>query len=288
MSYMMNLFTSSQIEKSMKCRLCSGSLTELYTLTLMRKITVKYYTCNQCRCLQTEEPYWLSEAYSDPVRYTDTFAAHRCVSMSQVTYLIFKLFGLTNRERLLDWGGGDGLLTRMLRDLGINAYCYDLYGKNLYAGGFNGNLDDSYDMVTAFEVLEHMASPANELQRIFSLQPKVLLFSTCLYYGQGKSWSYLAPYSGRHIFFFSRESLQILAKQFQYEYIENNNLIVFYRLRLSSHKKWKLKFLLSQIGLRLASVILSLKPPTSLMIDDWNEMRCRVKDYDSIKQSNAS
>lgn len=39
---------------------------------ILHKYTVQYYQCPQCEYLCTEEPYWLKEAYANPINDTDT------------------------------------------------------------------------------------------------------------------------------------------------------------------------------------------------------------------------
>ena len=72
--------------------------------------------------------------------------------LTDMTIMIARGFGLSEQEQVLDWGGGDGLLVRLLRDAGLDAYHHDRYADNLYAAGFEGDPTKRYSMVTAFEV----------------------------------------------------------------------------------------------------------------------------------------
>lgn len=255
-----------------KCRLCGRSVELMFNKKIMHKYSTTYYRCCSCGCLQTQVPYWLKEAYRDPVRYTDTFAAQRCGRMSRLIFIITKILRLSVSLKVLDWGGGDGLLTRMLRDLGIDAYSFDMYSKNTYAGGFDRMPNHNYDFITAFEVLEHMAYPREELGEIFGLEPRFILFSTCLYEGQDSEWPYLAPYSGRHIHFFTRKAMEGIATRYGYSVIMNNNLFFYYKRRLQPIVKQAITFLMSERGYRLAQIAVPFVPTRCLTDSDYQLM----------------
>jgi len=262
----------------LKCRLCDGKTESLFTLRNMHRYDVRYYLCSCCNSLQTENPFWLDEAYSDPVRYTDTFAAQRALSMPRLTLFVAWILGIPSSSNVLDWGGGDGLTTRILRDLGFAAHCHDKYAANTYAGGFNFDEATQYDIVTCFEVLEHMVNPRIELGELLARRPRMVFLSTCFYSGQDESWTYLAPYSGRHIFFYTVEALASFAESRGYDYILTNNLIVFSSTPISKLRKLAIRFILSQKGKWTTGIYLSLRPPRGRTERDWYEMRIKVGD----------
>jgi hypothetical protein len=169
-------------------------------------------------------------------------------------------------------------MTRFLRDLGFDARNYDMYEINTYAGGFDDEPEISYDIATSFEVLEHMANPKDELALIFARNPKIMLMSTCFFEDQDKEWEYLAPYSGRHIFFYSTQGLRHIAAKYGYSAIFSNNLILIYRVSISKWRRKLIRFTLSNLGQRLTALLLVLFPPRGRMIEDWREMRSRVGD----------
>ncbi|WP_258864642.1 class I SAM-dependent methyltransferase [Helicobacter sp. MIT 99-10781] len=147
----------------------------------------------------------------------------------------------TSKQKiLLDFGGGTGLLVRLLRDSGIEAFWEDKYCQNLFARGFeweSGNprlrgLDSVFtqeklskqakmptpELATSFEVFEHLPNPLEEIESMLSCAPN-LLFSTELLpsfipksSGQN-AWWYYGFAHGQHISFYSRESLEFIAKK---------------------------------------------------------------------------
>ncbi len=125
-------------------------------------------------------------------------------------------------------------MVRLLRDIGIDAHLYDKYASNHYASGFSMSMVEKYDMVTAFEVLEHLIKPSKELADLFDLQPTVVVASTMLFNGQGADWSYLGPAKSEHVFFYSERALRLIGNRFGYSVeILKTNIIIFYKNPIS-------------------------------------------------------
>lgn len=265
-------------DKKETCRLCNGQADYCFTLRNMGRYDIKYFVCSACGSMQTEKPYWLDEAYANAIRYTDTYVGERSQRMPRLAYCLAKLFKLPQTASILDWGGGNGLMTRLLRDLGFDARNYDMYDKNSYAGGFDDEAGKNYDMITSFEVLEHMAEPKDEIAQIFERNPKVIFMSTCFFCGEDINWSYLAPYSGRHIFFYSPKALLEIASSRGYSAILFNNLIVYYKEPISKWTKKMIRFCLSERGQWWINLWLAIRPPKGLMGEDWQTMREKVGD----------
>jgi hypothetical protein len=49
------------------CKICNKANDSIFTLKILNKYEIKYYHCSCCGFLQTEEPYWLDEAYSESI-----------------------------------------------------------------------------------------------------------------------------------------------------------------------------------------------------------------------------
>jgi 2-polyprenyl-3-methyl-5-hydroxy-6-metoxy-1,4-benzoquinol methylase len=124
-----------------------------------------------------------------------------------------------DRHRIdhLDFGGGSGLMSRLLVQEGWRSTSYDpfLAGQGEPAGVRPGR----YNLITAFEVMEHVPQP-NELidqLRRYMDDDGMILFSTLLsdghiVPGRRLTWWYVSPRNG-HISLFSRASLSRLARR---------------------------------------------------------------------------
>ena len=120
------------------CPICDSGRREIFTAEILHQYKIKYFFCDNCGFLQTEEPFWLNEAYSNAIADTDTGIVARNLSISKkLTCILYFLF---NKEgKYLDVAGGYGLLTRMMRDIGFNFYWQDVYCQNIFAEGFEFN-----------------------------------------------------------------------------------------------------------------------------------------------------
>jgi hypothetical protein len=216
----------STLTSAEACRLCEGHLIPKYTAIVLHKYEVRYFECERCGSLQTEVPYWLDEAYQSHLSSLDSGAVQRNLQNLAAAYLISKLFKVRDA---VDFGGGGGLLCRLLRDYNVNCYVKDKYAVPTYGQGFSEPDFAAPNLVLAFEVLEHFAAPARELQDLFQSRPKVLLASTGIYNHQGADWWYLASETGQHVFFYSKKAVKIVADRFGYSSLLSGGFLLFVR-----------------------------------------------------------
>jgi hypothetical protein len=235
---------------------------------------VGYYECSSCGSLQTQEPTWLAAAYGDDsLPELDTYTGERVLMNRMLIYFLFKACGLCHsRDKLLDWGAGHGLLVRMLRDVGIDAYGYDKYEMNRFASTFEWRAEERYTMLTSFEVWEHFADPKSELDHIFGLQPEYALISTCEYHGQNEEWDYLGPAKSQHIFFYSRVAMKLIAARYGYQAVRfRPEYTFFYRKSVSRLRLAAVGFLMAHT--RLAEIVFAVKRKWSLAAQDHQRVR---------------
>lgn len=263
----MNIETTLSSEQL--CRLCGGSLGFQFKATVLARHSVDYLSCADCRSLQTEPPHWLAEAYASNLADLDTGAAQRCFVNLGASHMVARLFGLAN---IIDFGGGDGLHTRLLRDHGFNAHVEDAHARPGYAQGFSSPDFETPDLITAFEVMEHFANPAHDLDQIFARGAKAVLASTARWHGEGADWWYLTPTTGQHIFFYSEAAIALIARQHGYVLAHSGNYLLFLRPALASGAKVRLiKLLLRGRLPRLWSSLLQLRQPKGPDAD-WKKL----------------
>ena len=219
------------------CRLCKNLCSFQFSKKILGKYEIAYFECSNCHSLQTEEPYWLDEAYGEDAEKYDTGKASRSLENFFNLPSLLNCLKIDPSKPSVDWGGGGGLLTRLLRDIGINFFCYDLHLKSEYAQGFQWRYQtDKVQVVTAFEVVEHFADPSIEWRKIFELNPDFVICSTEVYRKQSQEWFYLSPHNGQHIFFYSEIALAIIAQRFAYTVYNVGCYLLFCKIPLSTQE----------------------------------------------------
>jgi hypothetical protein len=210
-----------------ECRLCGGPAQRTFNHIVLGKYCVDYFRCSDCGSLFTERPYWLGDAYAIPGVHLDVGMAYRTLKNWLAVAWVLRDLGIDPAASCLDYGGGLGLLTRLLRDSGYNFYTYDQYKRSYFADYF-----EKVDLatvkpvaITCFEVFEHFPYPREQLGSILALGADLILFTTEYCNRQTASdWSYLVPECGQHIFFYSRTGLASFVGSFGYDVLDGNFL----------------------------------------------------------------
>lgn len=216
------------------CRLCGGEARLYGQQTVLGKHRVSYYECVDCRSLQTEEPYWLDEAYKVEGLGLDVGACQRCVNLSIEVAACLTVLGFDRERACLDFGSGLGLFSRLMRDRGFNFRAYDKFIKPFFMDRFMGELGaGKWSALTAFEVFEHMPAPEKDSAELFVADPDVILFTTQTWKGQGLDWWYIVPLGGQHVFFYSDKALQMLAAKHGYTLIDLRSVKIFLNKKLT-------------------------------------------------------
>jgi hypothetical protein len=233
----------------MKCKICNYSSRAIFQQKILNKYCIQYYYCENCKFIQTEEPFWLEEAYSDAISVMDTGMISRNIENSKNLKLMIPFFIKEPQiKKFLDYGGGYGILVRLMRDIGYDFYWFDKYCQNIFAKGFEIKNNIKYELVTAFEVFEHLNDPINEIIQILDKSnADFLVFSTEVYKNEipdPRNWWYYSFESGQHISFYNIDTLKFISQKFNFELLTNNiNFHIFSKNKKSDFKfKLLLKF----------------------------------------------
>lgn len=233
------------------CKICGSACGEFGKMRIMRKYDAYYDLCPRCGYLQARDPFWLAESYQSPITQTDIGTVNRCVTNAVITQLVMFLC-FRSAGPFLDYGAGYGMFVRHMRDLGYDFWYHDSYCQNLFAEDFVADFTAArtFELVTAFEVFEHMPNPLEDLDRIFHCGRRILFTTELLPQpvpGMGKWWYHGADH-GQHIGFFSLRTLQYIAHKYSLclatngvntHYIGKDH-ITSSKLRLAFHPKARL------------------------------------------------
>jgi 2-polyprenyl-3-methyl-5-hydroxy-6-metoxy-1,4-benzoquinol methylase len=277
------------------CKICNSNSTKLFTGNILNKYIIDYFQCDDCNFIQTEKPYWLNESYSNAIASTDIGLLNRNNYFQNIASFIITSYFDCN-SKFLDYAGGYGVFVRLMRDNGFNFYRQDMYCENIFAKYFDisdCNPTDKFELITAFEVFEHLTNPIEEIGKIFE-KSDALLFSTELQpknkMNSTKDWWYFAEETGQHISFYTIKSLEIIAAKMNCNlYSNNTNLHILTKRKLKSNpfEKFKtrndrlfiVKFLAKTIAFIERKFTNKYEAQTlnSLLMKDFEYVKSRIK-----------
>ncbi len=259
----------------MICKICSAESNFFSDGEVLHKYHIKYFKCKNCGFLQTEEPYWLEESYKDAINRSDVGYVYRNIKLAEITSRLVKTF-FEKKNRFLDFGGGYGMFVRLMRDSGFDFYWMDKYCQNLFAADFAAAETErnSFNLVTAFELFEHLPNPINEIETMLSYSNNIF-FSTVLHPSdcpKPGEWWYYGEEHGQHISIFSKKSLEFIAGKYNLHLCTNNKN---YHL-LTKSKKNNLLFN-SVIYYSLVKYVKVFSINRSLLDSDFDLVKNKIK-----------
>lgn len=183
-------------------------------------VPIYYALCGQCKFCWSPDMYeWSLDEFlvyiynDDYIKFDPDYSGKRPINNAKIINSLFDK--RTHQIRHLDYGGGDGMLSQLLRKDGWDSASYDPFvdkGVDVKALG-------KFDLITAFEVFEHVPDVDSLMSDIKSLLSAdgMVLFSTLLSDGHiaknsKLTWWYASPRNG-HISLFSRNSIAVLAQK---------------------------------------------------------------------------
>ena len=198
-----------------------------FSARVLGKYAVDYYRCSTCGLLQTEDAYWLEEAYQNPIAVTDTGLIQRNFSIAaKLSALLY--FCFEPKGAYLDVAGGYGMLVRLMRDIGFDFYWNDPHCENVLARGFESDkAGRKYAALSAFEVLEHVHDPVMFVAGLMKTHAvRDLIFTTQTYAGEmpPTDWWYYAFETGQHISFYQPRTLAMLGKRLGLNFFSANGI----------------------------------------------------------------
>ncbi|WKL45997.1 class I SAM-dependent methyltransferase [Flavobacterium pectinovorum] len=250
----------------MNCKICNSESDVFFNSKILDKYDVSYYKCNCCGFVQTENPHWLDEAYSNAITSQDIGLLSRNVYYAPIVSSIIKFF-FKKEANFLDYGGGYGVFVRLMRDRGFNFYRYDKYCVNMFSKGYDDDDKTNYELITAFEVFEHLVYPVEEIQNMLK-KSRNIIFSTELQPKNFKNemdWWYVMPETGQHISLYSIETLQFIAKQNKLNLYSNNS--TFHLLTDKKISNFQFKIATNRYTAKIFNKI--FKYPDSLLMKDY-------------------
>ena len=224
------------------CKICNSVSRPFANARVLARHDVRYYRCDTCGFVQTEHPYWLDEAYGTALIAADVGVAQRNIELAAITQAVIQQFFRAD-ARFLDYGGGYGLFVRLMRDRGFDFRWHDRYAQNLLSRGFEAEADaDGFELVTAFEVLEHLVDPVPEVADMLRRGSSLLCTTRVLPPSNPKpnEWWYYALSGGQHVSLFTLDALRRLAARFGRRLLTDGQSIHLFTERDVSERRFRL------------------------------------------------
>ena len=190
--------------------------------------------------------------------------------------LILRTFN--KAAKFVDYGAGYGVLVRIMRDRGYDFYWQDAYCENLFAKHFVAKPGIKFELLTAFEVFEHLVDPLTEIKSMLDYSSN-LLFSTLLVPQGARTatdWWYFAPEHGQHVAFYTVDALKVVAKKFDLHLCTDGIGTHLLSRKPVSNRVFRFfthETLASQIARRLMRTRMHKK---SLLLDDFHAVSGNV------------
>ena len=238
--------------------------------TVLNKYKASYFLCPRCGFVQIEEPHWLSESYSEAITATDIGLLSRNTYYAVICGAVITCL-FNSRASFLDYGGGYGIFVRIMRDAGFDFHWKDRFCTNLFARGFEAPAagKQQYELVTAWEVMEHLVDPCSEIRLMFEHSGSILFSTELMPPSKPRpgEWWYFTPEHGQHISFYAAQTLSYIADKFGARIYSDGR-----SLHLLTQKKQFHPFLYKLItGRRVASIINHFGRRETLMQKDYQK-----------------
>ncbi len=198
-------------------------------------VPIYYHRCSACQFIFTTAfDHFTKDDFARYIyneQYLDVDPDYQEARPRGNADLVCNLFSTVRPRRILDYGGGNGVLAELLRAQGFSQV--DTFDP--FVPRYSARPTERYDCIVSFEVVEHSTDPARVFEDMndFLADPGLILFSTLLQPAdidqQGLNWWYAGPRNG-HVSLFTRTGLAMLVQPFGFKLGSfNDNLHVVFR-----------------------------------------------------------
>ena len=265
------------------CRACGAPAEPFASARVLDGVPADYERCPRCGLVMAVRPHWLDRAYAAPITRLDIGLLDRCLLLSHVTAAILRSERLRG-GRFLDWAGGYGALTRLMRDRGYDFAHLDPMAGNVFAAGHDREEvgGERYDLVTGFEVLEHLEDPYGALEPVAAATDRLLMTTQTLPEPapHPAEWWYYTLETGQHITLFTPRALEELATRLGFDGVVTGSFLhLFYRGRPSARTRALVARPQLAYGAGLLSTVLDRRH--SLLARDLEQIRQGAGERDS-------
>lgn len=209
--------------RRLACKICSGEADAYAEIVVRGHHCSLVYSCRNCSFVFIDPVYWLDEAYAEPITMSDVGYIYRNIAASE-KLCDFLNVKTSDSDYFVDFGGGYGLLVRLMRDKGFRFHLHEPLVSNLFARACTANRSKfaPYRALTAIEVFEHLLDPLAGTAEMAGWS-QCIVFTTELCpvaKPLPERWWYFGLEHGQHVSFYTTEALRILANRNGLQYFD--------------------------------------------------------------------
>lgn len=194
------------------CPICKSLASRLFTVMIRFGNSCELFSCTKCEFAFYPDQNWIDKSFSDELNSLDIGSVERVLLACDFLSEFINSEKLTG-AKFLDYGGGYGLQTRIMRDRGFNFNNFDPHTRPLFSKYFTGEPFGRYDLVSLIEVSLHFENPVAEFTKLMELGDCLVFTSVVPGKDFGPEWWYITGESGQHIAFYPLNSLKEIANQ---------------------------------------------------------------------------
>ena len=201
----------SVVNEPSHCPICGGSAEILREITILGEYAAFLRRCAGCEFCFLADPEWLESSFAAHLHQMDVGSVDRSGLMAQ---FLLGFLGASRRRRswrVLDIGGGDGLLVRLLRDRGIAAQFSDPHTTPTYDVGPAVADSDRFEVAVMSEVALHLTDPVGTFRGILERCDRLLFTAVVPPDPMPFDWWYLMPSTGQHVAFYPVPAIESIA-----------------------------------------------------------------------------
>ena len=194
------------------CAVCSGSTKFLFSYEVRGEHQASLRECLNCRFTYIANPHWLDESFSSELNDLDIGSVDRCLVLADFVEVLIRSMK-SSKSRFLDWGGGYGLLSRIMRDRGLDFVSHDIYTRPLFVESSSNSNSETFELITMSEVALHLVDPVPVFTKIMESTDVLVFTAVIAPTVTPNDWWYLMPDTGQHVAIYHEETLQALAEK---------------------------------------------------------------------------
>jgi hypothetical protein len=204
--------------------------------------TAELCRCRNCSFTFVADPHWLEASFSSVLHQFDVGSADRSLLVAQFVRGVLGRRGRRASWKVLDVGGGDGLLTRHLRDQGIDCRWSDPYCAPTFFVGPAVTETDRFDLGVMSEVALHLTDPVATFGDVLSRADRLMFTAHVPPSELRPDWWYLMPSTGQHVAFYPMASIAEIARRLDVDWCSDGKFFhLLSRRPISRSLRWKVE-----------------------------------------------